>query len=74
MIVVFLSDNGEMQGHNGLFFKICLYEPATRDYCIIRYDGVIKKSQFVDEITELIDVMPKIIPGLAKFVKVLKKY
>jgi arylsulfatase A-like enzyme len=57
-MVVYTSDHGEMLAHNGLYFKDCLYEPAVRVPCIIRYPGVIPAGQVVSQCTEQIDLLP----------------
>jgi choline-sulfatase len=59
-IMVYASDQGEMLGHNGLFFKECFYEPAVHVPCIMRCPGVIPQGHVVGQITELIDIMPTV--------------
>lgn len=59
-LVVFLSDNGYMLGRHGRFEKHCFYESAVRVPLMFRRPGQIPTDRRVDELVELVDVLPTI--------------
>lgn len=59
-LVVYVGDNGYMLGQHGRFEKHCFYEPSVRVPLIVRWTGCIPAGRRVDELVELIDVLPTI--------------
>jgi choline-sulfatase len=59
-LVVYLGDNGYMLGRHGRFEKHCLYEPAVRIPLIVRWPGTVPAGRRVDDLVEMIDVLPTI--------------
>ena len=57
-LVVYVGDNGYMLGQHGRFEKHCFYEPAVRVPMILRWPGTIPAGRRVDELVELVDVLP----------------
>jgi len=60
-IVVYLGDNGYHRGHHGLFEKHSLYERAVRVPLIIRWPQRLPAGRQVDDMVELIDVLPTLL-------------
>jgi choline-sulfatase len=59
-LVVYVGDNGYMLGQHGRFEKHCLYEPAVRIPLIVRWTGSITAGRGVDDLVEMVDVLPTI--------------
>lgn len=59
-LVVFLSDNGYMLGRHGRFEKHCFYESAVRVPLMFRRPGHIPPDRRVDDLVELVDLLPTI--------------
>jgi len=60
-LIIFLSDNGYHLGNHGVGNKLLMYEESVRVPFIIRYPGVIKACQVIDELVSSLDVMPTIL-------------
>ncbi len=64
-IIVFTSDHGNMLGERGRFFKSCMYDGSARIPLIIsvpeKWLPDIKPERNVQEIVELIDIMPTLL-------------
>jgi arylsulfatase A-like enzyme len=60
-LVVYVGDNGYMLGQHGRFEKHCFYEPAVRIPLIVRRPGSIPGGRRIDELVEMVDVLPTIL-------------
>ncbi|MBT3276192.1 MAG: sulfatase-like hydrolase/transferase [Spirochaetales bacterium] len=64
LLVVFLSDHGEMAGDHGRVYKRIFYESALRIPLIIRWPGRIPEGAVCEAMVENIDVCPGILDAI----------
>lgn len=60
-VVIYFGDHGYMLGEHGRFEKHCFYEPAVRLPLIVRWSGRLPANRAVDDMVELVDVVPTVL-------------
>ena len=60
-LLIFCSDHGELLGDHTLAYKWLMYDSVTHIPLIIRYPGMARQGQQVDDLTSLMDLGPTIL-------------
>ena len=57
-VIIYFSDNGEMNGEHGMIRKMTFYEPSARVPLIISYPKLLPQGKRIADLVELCDLYP----------------
>ena len=60
-IVVFVGDNGLLEGEHGMVDKRTMHEPSIRIPMVVRYPGLTKTAKVVDQQVLTVDMAPSLL-------------